>query len=309
MSGRRPPLPLNALRAFEAVGRHLSVRDAARELSVTAPAVSMQVRHLEEYVGVRLLQRQPRGLTLTRAGERLLPALTRGFDEIGGAVGELRSAMENAPLRLSVLPTFATYWLMPRMKDYPFGTAGFDLHISTSHDMVDLHAGHFDAAIRHGNGDWAEVDSELLFRESVDLVVSPADDYPGGESGLRETLAAKTLFMSRHRRDAYKAWRAQFQSTLPAPAACVEVDSTGLAMKAAMEGLGVALVSVEMAAPELDAGRLVRPWPAGYALEQGYYLVCDPARRDDRRFRQFREWLLAQCAAESGNRVTSLTSG
>src|SRR6185312_6826084 len=114
--GRLPPL--NALRAFEATARHLSVKHAADELCVTPGAVSQMLKSLEQHLGVALFHRHHRGLTLTEAGQGYAPALRNAFRQIGEATARIAGAAETGVLTVSVPPFFAAAWLVPRLKDF-----------------------------------------------------------------------------------------------------------------------------------------------------------------------------------------------
>ena len=150
----RLSVPLNALRAFEAAARHMSIKDAAEEIGVTPSAVSHQLRILEDLLGVELMRRVGPRLELTETGRLLSPDLSVGFTRIIQAVATVKQERKLGPLRLSMLPTFAVHWLSPRMASYPFARSGFELLISTTQTAVDLGAGVADAAVRHGSGQW-----------------------------------------------------------------------------------------------------------------------------------------------------------
>src|SRR5512134_3177713 len=120
MYARLPPL--NALRAFEAAGRHLSLKKAAAELNVTPAAVSHQIKALEDFLGVKLFRRRNRALELTEAARACLPKLREGFDSLAQAVARLRAHTSGGMLMVSAAPSFAARWLMPRLHRF------LDLH-------------------------------------------------------------------------------------------------------------------------------------------------------------------------------------
>ena len=127
MTERLPPL--NALKAFESAARHLSLKRAAQELSVTPAAISHQVKALEEYIGVRLFHRLNRGLELTPAAREALPKLSAGFDSLAQAVARLRPQPDNGPVTVSVAPSFAARWLMPRLHRFLAAQPDLDVRI------------------------------------------------------------------------------------------------------------------------------------------------------------------------------------
>ncbi len=287
----RLSVPLNALRAFEAAARHLSVKEAALELSVTASAVSHQLRILEDSLGLELMRRNGARLELTETGQMLAPELTAGFSRIVQAVENLRQDRTSGPLRLSMLPTFAVHWLSPRLISYPFDRAGFELLISTTQAPVDLAAGVADAAIRHGKGDWPGLISDLLFDETVTLLAPPRLTE-GGETALRKLLGETNLFLSQHRREAFEDWNATLPGGPVRPAAITIVDSAGLALKAAIDGAGITLAGAEIAGADIEAGRLA-PLFDHRVAGGGYYLVYPRALERDRRIKNLRQWLIS----------------
>jgi len=284
-------VPLNALRAFEAAARHGSVKAAAEELGVTPSAVSHQLRVLEEALGVDLLRRSGAGLEATPAGRALAPDLTAGFGRIAAGLARLTEARTAGPLRLSMLPTFAVHWLSPRLATYPFETAGSALLISATQEAVDLAAGDADVAIRHGRGEWPGLEAELLFAETVTLLAAPGF---GAGADPRAAVNGANLFLSQHRRADFEAWNASLPGGPLRPAAVTTVDSAGLGLRAAIDGAGVTLAGMEIAAADIQAGRLAAPFDHRLATGGAYWLVYPPGLRRDRRVRRLRAWLAAQ---------------
>ena len=287
----RLPVPLNALRAFEAAARNRSIRAAADELGVTPSAISHQLRGLEEALGLKLLHRGTGGLELTEAGGRLAPDLHAGFTRIAGAVQALRETRLQGPLRLSMLPTFAAHWFSPRLTRYPFERAGFELAISTTQDAVDLAAGAADAAVRHGQGLWPGLRADLLFEESVGLFAAPRR-AEADAAAMRAALAAMPLFLSRHRRENFARWNATLPGGPIRPASVIEMESADLALRAAMDGAGAALASAELTRQDVATGWLVpllgHRVPAGGA----YWLVYPEGMAADRRIRNLARWMV-----------------
>ena len=286
----RLTVPLNALRAFEAAARHLSIKEAALELGVTPSAVSHQLRGLEDSLGLTLMRRVGPALELTEAGARLAPDLTAGFAQITRAVGGLKHERGSGPLRLSMLPTFAAHWLSPRLTRYPFERAGFDLLISTTQEAVDLSSGAADVAVRHGTGAWEGTRADLLFDETVGLFGMPAlAGLPPDE--MRARIASMTLFLSQYRKENFARWNATLPGGPIRPAAVMRVDSSGLALRAAMDGAGVALAGVEIADFDAATGRLAELFTHRVHTGGGYYLVYPEALARDRRVRNLSRWM------------------
>ena len=293
--------PLNALRAFEAAARHLSIKQAAAEIGVTPSAVSHQLRILEELLEVDLMRRVGPRLELTETGRTLAPALTEGFTRIIGAVAGLKNERKLGPLRLSMLPTFAAHWLSPRLATYPFARAGYELLISTSQAVVDLGAGVADASVRHGRGAWPGVVAELLFEEHLTLLGHP--EWAGrDEAAARRSIARSNLFLSQHRRDDFARWNATLPGGPVEPAAITIVDSAGLGLKAAIDGAGLTLAGEEIARCDIAARRLVPVLDHRLPTDGGYYLCYPEALAHDRRVRNLRRWMLEEVAKAAGSR-------
>lgn len=169
---RRLP-SLAALRAFEAGARHLSFTQAAAELCVTQAAISHQVRLLEEWLGFPLFERRGHSLCLTAKGMAYLPELTAAFDRISAATLRLRERVDG-PLRITVLPSFAACWLVPRLGKFRDRYPEIDLKLSSSIELWDGSSDQFDVGIRSGLGRWAGLKADLIARETLAPVCSPA---------------------------------------------------------------------------------------------------------------------------------------
>src|ERR1700727_2638101 len=173
MEHRRRLPPLNALRAFEAAARHLNFSRAADELSVTPGAVSQQIQNLEDYVGVSLFKRTPRGLLLTDSAQTALPALREAFDRLSEAAPLLTAAVDGRRLTLTAPPSFAAKWLVPRLGRFEEAHPQVDVWLSADMDLVDFATGDVDLAVRYGGGAYPGLESVRLMQETVIPVMSP----------------------------------------------------------------------------------------------------------------------------------------
>ena len=169
----RPYLPLNGLRAFEAAARHLSFTRAAIELCVTPPALSHQVKALEERLGVPLFRRLPRGLALTDEGQALLPVLREAFDRVAAALDEFGDGKGREVLSVGAVGTFALGWLLPRLDAFGAEHPFVDLRLTTNNNRVDIAEEGLDFAIRFGDGAWHGTDAALLFEAPLTPLCSP----------------------------------------------------------------------------------------------------------------------------------------
>ncbi|MDH1684791.1 LysR substrate-binding domain-containing protein, partial [Pseudomonas chengduensis] len=259
MSRRRLP-PLSALRAFEAAARHESAKQAAEELSVTATAISHQIRALEESLGVALFVRKPRQLELTMAGRELQQVLESAFDSIGAAVERLSATPSRQAITLSTTPAVAVRWLLSWVCMLRDSHPNIDLRIHASHEPVALDGVTADIAIRYGDGRWPGLVAEKLFDNTFVPACSPLLGLHDAADLPRHTLihfrnqAAISSPMD------WAVWQKQAQVPgLDVSAGLVFSDETH-AVSAAVGAQGVALMSRQLIEDELREGRLVQPF-------------------------------------------------
>lgn len=291
MSRRRLP-PLSALRAFEAAARHESAKQAAEELSVTATAISHQIRALEDALGVALFVRKPRQLELTMAGRELQQTLESAFDSIGAAVERLSATPSRQAITLSTTPAVAVRWLLSWVCMLRDSHPTIDLRIHASHEPVALDGVTADIAIRYGDGRWPGLVAEKLFDNTFVPACSPLLELRDAADLPRHTLihfrnqAAISPPMD------WAVWQKQAQvSGLDVGAGLVFSDETH-AVSAAVGAQGVALMSRQLIEDELREGRLVQPF--GPELEgKPFFLVYPESRRNDPTILAVREWIMA----------------
>ncbi len=278
-------LPLNALRAFEVSARHLSFTRAAEELSVTQTAVSMQVKNLEQRLGVALFRRLPRGLALTDEGLALLPVVAQSFGRIADVLAQFDDGRRREVLTVGVVGTFAVGWLMPRLREFQQQHPFVDLRLLTNNNRVDLAGEGLDYAIRFGDGAWHGTEAERLFEAPLAPMCAPAI-----AARLRTPvdLGAETLLRS-YRSDEWRRWFAAAGAACPPLRGFVFDSSLALAEAAAQEA-GVALLPVLMFERELRQGRLVCPFGQRIVLG-AYWLTRLKSRSQTAAMTAFREWL------------------
>lgn len=293
MSPRRLP-SLSALRAFEAAARHQSAKRAAQELSVTPTAISHQLRQLEDWLGTPLFVRKPRQLVLTPQGRELLTVLSESLDAIADTVMRLRTAPIRETITLSATPAVASRWLLPRVCILRDAHPRLDLRVHVSHEPVALDGITADVAIRYGSGDWPGLIAEKLF----DNIFVPACSPTLGLRG-RADLPGNTLIHCDQRTGSslpldWATWQKRAKVPgLDAGAGLMFSDET-LAIAAALDGQGVALMSRALVDDELRSGRLVQPF--GPDLEgQPFHLVYPQNKARDPRIAAVREWVMALC--------------
>ncbi|MDR6739823.1 LysR family transcriptional regulator [Herbaspirillum huttiense F1] len=281
-------LPLNALRAFEVSARHLSFTRAAEELSVTQTAVSMQVKNLEQRLGVTLFRRLPRGLALTDEGLALLPVVAQSFGRIADVLAQFEDGRRREVLTVGVVGTFAVGWLMPRLREFQQQHPFVDLRLLTNNNRVDLAGEGLDYAIRFGDGAWHGTEAERLFEAPLAPMCAPEI---AARLRTPSDLAAETLLRS-YRSDEWHRWFAAAAAPCPPLRGFVFDSSLALAEAAAQEA-GVALLPVMMFERELRQGRLVCPFEQRIVLG-AYWLTRLKSRPQTAAMAAFRTWLKVQ---------------
>ena len=271
-SFRRLP-PLNALRTFEAAARHRSFTRAAEELAVTPAAVGQQVRLLEDFVGMPLFRRTSRSLVLTEAGAACLPEVREGFERLAAGMARISRVEQAGRLSVSVAPSFAAKWLLPRLHRFSAVHPEIDVRIDASMEVVDLHRSEVDLAVRYGPGKYTGLHVEPLMGEAVFPVCSPALLQ---ERPLRTPadIAAHTLLHD----DSPDEDATCPDWTMWLRAAGVEgidasrgprFNQSSLVLEAAILGRGIALAKARIAAADLAAGRVVKPFDVSEPIEFG----------------------------------------
>lgn len=283
--------PLNALRAFEATARHLSVKNAADELCVTPGAVSQLLKTLELHLGVALFRRVNRGVFLTDAGQNYLPAIRNAFRQISEATRRVATTADTGILTVSVTPFFASAWLVPRLKDFQSAHPEIDLQVLSGKGLVDFSRDGVDAAVRHGLGRYPGLVSEHLFAVEMVPVAAPA-------LVERFSLPASAAELTRwpHVHDAArKEWHLWFQAQGIddiGPPHGPAFDDSGVMLHAVLAGQGAGLVPAAMAALDLAEGRLVRLANVALPEAYAYYLIYPEANGERPKVAAFRRWIL-----------------
>jgi LysR family glycine cleavage system transcriptional activator len=297
---RRLP-PLNALRAFEAAARHLNFSRAADELSVTPGAVSQQIQNLEDYIGAALFKRTPKGLLLTDAAQIALPALREAFDRLAEAASMLTAAVDGRRLTVSVAPSFAAKWLVPRLGKFEEAHPLVDVWVSAGMELVDFASGEIDVAIRYGPGRYPGLEAQRLMQETVIAVMS---------SELLATHPMETpsdltgqVLLHDGSPDAdpscpdWPMWLAARGVKGVDGQRGPRFNQSSLVIEAAVGGRGVALAKRTLAQADLDAGRLVAPFQIATAVDFAYYVVHPKAKGRLPQVKAFISWLTAEAAA------------
>ncbi|GMG85155.1 transcriptional regulator GcvA [Paralimibaculum aggregatum] len=290
MDSPSPALPsLNALRAFEAAGRHLNFRVAAEELGVTQGAVAQHVRGLEAALGLRLFDRLARGLALTDAGARYHREIARAFRVIAEATGALRPGATR--LTISVTPTFAAKWLIPHLGAFAEAHPAISLAVLASERVTRFGPDGVDIAVRQGRPPFgASLRADLLFRQELVAVCNPVLLARLPRPVTAEGLAGLGLLHGAHQN-----WPAYLEGAfghVPAAGQEMRFSQTALALDAAIAGQGVALASHFLVAGELARGTLVEAHPYRLAGPADFYVLSPREHRAPDTVDAVRRWLL-----------------
>ncbi|HXZ16826.1 MAG TPA: transcriptional regulator GcvA [Roseiarcus sp.] len=294
----RAPPPLNALRAFEAAARRLSLTKAAVELNVTPGALSHQIRGLEEHLGVKLFDRGVRSIALTAAGKALYPGLQAGFQHMREALASLDRLSDPRVLVVSTPPGFTSKWLAPRLYRFSSAYPDIDVRVSSSLANANFMTDGVDAALRNLPVDAAQ-DQALEVERLIDLnlapVCSPAlvDKYgPLTPETLKrvplihdESLAARVSLPT------WADWFAAAGVSDADVRRGLRFSSADHALDATVEGAGVLLAFDALAYDDLRTGRLVMPFALTLPSGRCYAFVCPRERRESANVRAFRAWL------------------
>lgn len=292
--------PLNALKAFEAAARNLSFTRAADELFVTQAAVSHQVKALEDFLGVKLFLRRNRALLLTAEGQTYYLELKEIFDHVLQATERLKNATSRGQLTISLPPSFAILWFVPRLSRFRDSYPDIDVRIRAVDEVDGSLTEDVDVAIYYGAGKWPGLKAFKLHNEYLIPVCSPL--LLNGKKPLREPrdLLNHTLLHDETR----NAWKDWFR--------LVGIDKdkgdngpifshSNLALKAAVYGQGIALANNVLVKQEIEAGHLIQIFPDVLPRSKSFYLVCRESQADVGKIATFRNWLLSVVEEEEDN--------
>jgi LysR family transcriptional regulator, glycine cleavage system transcriptional activator len=291
MSQRLPPL--TTLRSFEASARLLSFSKAADELHVTHGAVSRAVRHLEDYVGVKLFKRSVRAVILTPTGAAYAASVRDVLGRLATATAVIMDQQSMGVLNISTLDSFAAKWLIPRLFRFRQAHGDIEVRLATSEKLADFVNDGIDIAIRYGSGRYPGVKAELLMREEVFPVCSPM--LVKGSHPLKSAADLKhhTLI-----HDAFEIDWAMWLKTAGVegvdPYRGPRFESSDHAVQAAIQGEGVVLGRSALVADDLKAGRLVKPFSVSLPADLAYYVAYPTQTSQRPKVRAFRDWLFEE---------------
>jgi LysR family transcriptional regulator, glycine cleavage system transcriptional activator len=287
MSYRLPPL--NALRLFEAAGRHLSFKAAAEESNITPSAVSHGIQSLEEWLGVELFVRAGRTLSLTSAGKYYLPHVRVALEQIARSSEAVPGRRPTGRLSISVAPSFAHCWLVPHLHDFRDKHPAIEVVLDTSRERIEFPRDGIDIAIRRGEGKWDELYSECLFMEDLIPVCSPAIARSIRSYG---DLADHTLLHVTDVAEDWVAWSAMAGQDGINLMRGLRFDTVQLAMEAVIQGLGVAIGRLPIMLQPIADGRLETVLGPVRRGQVGYWFVAGHESMSRPEIRTFHDWMM-----------------
>ncbi|HVC02572.1 MAG TPA: LysR substrate-binding domain-containing protein [Steroidobacteraceae bacterium] len=304
-------LPLNALRAFEGVAKHSSFTAAANALLISQSALSRHVIALEKLIGAQLFERRPHALILTKAGEHLLPAVSKSFDRLEYALDDIRN--EGSPvrrtLRVQMPPSFASHLAVPILRDFRRAVAEVEIDLVSPYGvgppLTDV-----DVAVVYSKPTVTDLVRDLLWSVRLSPLCHPDIARRCAQMNLRDFIEANELVhvrlsaMPRHHLWQQFARHANL-NTLNVERGLV-FDTAALAVQYALSGEGIALVDMTVFDEELRTGRLVKPFDVCVDDGYGYYLITHPEGLSDTAIALFRSWLIERFG--SGTAATPAAS-
>ena len=297
-SDRRSRLPsLMALRAFDAASQVSSFTRAAENLSLTQSAISRHIRNLEDDLEIQLFHRKGREITLTKDGESLKEVVADAFERLSTGIESIRQAKLTPKLTVSLLPSVATKWLVPRIGKFTSDNPEVELQIHCSRALSDLKREGIDIAIRYGEGNWPGCHAELLMEETITPVCSPKWLDKLGERPTLEQLSLLPLLHG----DIPEQWDSWLDavgvSNIETSGSARMTDDNAL-IQAAIDGHGVILGRSALVANDIAEGRLVAPFAVSTPSVYSYWLVSAEADCKEPMIEKFREFVMGEAVKD-----------
>jgi len=289
-------LPLNALRAFEAVAKHGSFTAAANALQISQSALSRHVIAVETLIGVQLFERRPHSLVLTKAGEHLLPAVVKSFDGLEQALNGIRR--QDTPtlrtLRVQMPPSFAIHLAVPILRDFRRASSEVEIDMVSPYG-VGPPLSDVDVAVIYSKPIVSDLVTDLLWPVRMSILCHPQLHAQHADKDLASFIAANEIIHVRlNDLPRHHFWARFIQHT--GLALNIErgmvFDTAMLAVQYALSGEGIVLVDTNLFSEHVRTGRLVKPFDVVFDEGYGYYLLTHPDALSDPAIATFRSWLI-----------------
>lgn len=288
------PIPLNALRAFEAAARHMSFQRAAAELHVTPGSVSHHIQQIEAHVCAPLFERKHRGVRLTAVGDEYFLAVTEAFKRLEVATQKVVRSQRKRRLHIWSSVTFTMRWLLPRLPSFHEAYPDLDVMFTTSLKPLDFADDNIDIAIRVAKGPTTGVVTHVIVETDLLPVCSPRLLKGTVPLAKVDDLAHHTLLRSVQRDDDWGKWLHFVGLPDINPRRGMSFETSSLAYQAAIEGMGVAMAQKVLVGDDLAAGRLVAPFNRVLRDDGPFCLLYPKSKVNEPHLIAFRDWLLAQ---------------
>mgnify|MGYP002629350244 CR=1 FL=1 len=287
-------LPLAALRTFESAARHLSFKQAAEELCVSATTVSNQIRRLEQELGCKLFIRRTRAVVLTDAGRSLSRVLSRSLEDIRLEV-ETHMRARRKSVSLAVGPIFGSRWMIPRLDRFGEDLPGIDIELRNSPRITDASMMTADIAIDWGIGQWVGLENTPLFEIVYSPVLSPALAERLGMPARPEEVARFPVIHQQDRHEWQEWLKVAGCAGMPLTDKATIVD-TNVVIQAAIAGQGIALGIFPFCQSEVDSGRLIKPFDIDLTPTRSFHLLTRPGARQRREIDEVCKWMIKEAA-------------
>ena len=287
-------LPLAALRTFESAARHLSFKQAAEELCVSATTVSNQIRRLEQELGCKLFIRRTRAVVLTDAGRSLSRVLSRSLEDIRLEV-ETHMRARRKSVSLAVGPIFGSRWMIPRLDRFGEDLPGIDIEFRNSPRITDASMMTADIAIDWGMGQWVGLENTPLFEIVYSPVLSPALAERLGMPIRPEEVARFPVIHQKDRHEWQEWLKVAGCAGMPLTDKATIVD-TNVVIQAAIAGQGMALGIFPFCKSEVDSGRLIKPFDIDLTPTRSFHLLTRPGARQRREIDEVCKWMIKEAA-------------
>ena len=306
MRNRLDHIALDTLRVFESAARQQSFTAAALELGSTQPAISQQIKRLEQQLAVRLFDRVYRGIVLTEAGELLLSYVQQGLGTLDAGLAAVTAQQQHEVLQVATDFAFAAYWLMPRLERFHQLHPEVDVSLVTSERGLGVLPSETDVAIVFGDGRSRHGEAHLLFHEEVYPVCSPLllknETVPMAPTALSRL---PLLHLRPENRSRWLDWNNLFRAlgiTENPSSGMLRFDNYTLLIQAAIAGQGVAIGWRHLVDELLTQGLLCRVCSESVRTEFGYYVVLPERKRRQRLIGSFVTWLQAELIEDGPER-------
>lgn len=293
--------PLNMLRAFEAAARLESVTQAAQELHVTQSAVSHQIKALETWLGVPLVQRSGRGLGLTAEGAAYLPSLRSAFDQLANATARLQRPLRRNTLSVNSMASLSAQWLIPQLAGFCAEVPGVDVQLATTVSSTEFDPAAYDVSIRcftdtelatlRQRAAWREAAFGAFLPNTLTPVCSPQVLAALPRLAEPVDVLSRTLLHSRSTPLVWQDWLGLAGLAAQPPRHLVTFDHAHLAVQAAMQGMGIALGNLLQLREELASGLLHAPFPSLALCDRTHYWIMAPHATQNPHAVAFCQWL------------------